>query len=175
MLSKMIAKNSLILTSAWGDNDKGIRVHIAKLLDWRKTLIYAHRWAGILLTAVFVVWFVSGIVFVYVGMPTLPAEERLWRMEPLDLSALRVTPAAAAASAGIKAPTRVRVAMSGGRPVYRFQSGTSWRMVYADTGAPLTTFGSDDAMAVMRRFTPGHAGSLRYPQPLTRSPHWAPQ
>ena len=27
--------------------------------------------------------------------------------------------------------------MSDGRPVYRFQSGRNWRMVYADTGEPL--------------------------------------
>ena len=51
------------------------------------------------LTIVFVVWFFSGIVFMYVGMPTLPAEERLLRMEPLDLRGLRVTPVEAAASA----------------------------------------------------------------------------
>jgi hypothetical protein len=64
-----------------------------KLLDWRKALIYTHRWAGIVLTAVFVVWFVSGVIFVYVGMPTLPAEERLLRMEPLDATTIAVTPA----------------------------------------------------------------------------------
>ena len=52
----------------------------------------------------FVIWFFSGIVFMYVGMPTLPAEERLRRMEPLDLTALRVTPAEAAARIGIDRP-----------------------------------------------------------------------
>lgn len=36
--------------------------------------------AGLGLTAVFVIWFVSGAVFVYVGMPTLPAEKRLKRI-----------------------------------------------------------------------------------------------
>ena len=64
-------------------------MHLRKLLDWRKALIYTHRWAGIVLTAVFVIWFVSGVIFVYVGMPTLPAEERLLRMEPLDASTCR--------------------------------------------------------------------------------------
>ena len=67
------------------------RFHPEKLLDWRKALIYGHRWSGIVLTTVFVIWFVSGVVFVYVGMPTLPAEERLKRIEPLMLDALRVT------------------------------------------------------------------------------------
>ena len=77
-------------------------MHLRKILDWRKALIYTHRWAGILLTAVFVVWFVSGMIFVYVGMPTLAAEERLQRMEALHLAGLRVTPAEAAARAGMK-------------------------------------------------------------------------
>ncbi len=97
-------------------------MQLRKLLDWRKALIYTHRWGGIVLTVVFVIWFVSGIVFVYVGMPTLPAEERLRRMEPLDLANLRITPSEAAARVGLD-PTRVRIAMHDGRPVYRLQSG----------------------------------------------------
>src|ERR1044072_2418728 len=109
----------------------------AKLLDWRKALIYTHRWVGIVLTIVFVIWFFSGIVFVYVGMPTLPAEERLRRMEPLDLTKVQLTPSAAAARAGLESPSRVRIAMHEGRPVYRVQSRTDWRMIYADTGTVL--------------------------------------
>jgi hypothetical protein len=80
-------------------------MHLRKMLDWRKVLIYTHRWAGIALTAVFVVWFVSGVIFVYVGMPTLPAEERLLRMEPLDFSNMAVTPADAASRAGLQSPS----------------------------------------------------------------------
>ena len=48
-------------------------MRLRQLLDWRKLLIYTHRWNGIVLTLVFVIWFVSGVIFVYVGMPTLPA------------------------------------------------------------------------------------------------------
>jgi hypothetical protein len=61
-------------------------MHPRKLLDWRKALIYTHRWAGIVLTLVFVIWFVSGV-------------------------------------AGLDSPSRVRIAMYRGRPVYRLQSG----------------------------------------------------
>src|SRR5215212_18266 len=112
-------------------------MYLRKLLDWRKALIYLHRWSGITLTAVFVVWFVSGVIFVYVGMPALPAEERLLRMEPLDLSRLTVTPAEAARRAGLT-PSRLRIATSAGRPVYRLQSGAAWSLVYADSGEVLT-------------------------------------
>jgi len=145
-----------------------------KLLDWRKALIYTHRWLGIVLTVAFLVWFVSGVVFVYVRMPALSAEERLRRMEPLDVSTLRVGPAEAAASIGM-APSRVRVAMDNGRPVYRFHAGREWRMVYADTGQPLTGVSADEALALMRRYVPEHAATLRLDGRLTDSDQWTLQ
>src|SRR5262245_26949841 len=94
-----------------------------KLLDWRKLLIYSHRWLGIVLGLVFIAWFVSGVLFVYWGEPHLTAQERLARMRPLDLSKVKLTPSEAARRNGISAPGRLRVAMLQGRPVYRFQNG----------------------------------------------------
>lgn len=145
-----------------------------KLLDWRKVLIYTHRWLGIALTLVFLIWFVSGIVFMYVGMPVLPAEERLRRLEPLDVASLRVTPAEAAARVGMS-PARLRIAMDNGRPVYRFHEGVAWRMVYADTGEVRTGMSADEAMALMRRYVPEHAATLEYERLLTDSDQWTLQ
>lgn len=145
------------------------------LLDWRKALIYTHRWAGIVLTSVFVAWFVSGVIFAYVGMPALPAEERLLRMEPLDVSRLGITPAEAAARVGLVPPSRVRIAMYGGRPVYRLSSGAGWRTVYADTGQELTPLTADSAMAALRRLVPDRAQTLRYETRLTDSDQWTLQ
>jgi hypothetical protein len=150
-------------------------MRIRKLLDWRKALIYTHRWVGITLTIVFVIWFVSGIVFMYVGMPTLPAEERLSRMEPLDLTNLRATPSEAAARAGLESPSRLRIAMHAGRPVYRLQAGPDWRMVYADTGELLEGMSAEEALALMRRFVPEHAATLRYDTRLLDSDQWTLQ
>ena len=148
---------------------------LRKLLDWRGALIYLHRWVGIVLTLVFVIWFVSGIVFMYVGMPTLPAEERLMRMAPLDLSAATITPAAAAARLGMETPSRVRVAMHEGRPVYRLQDGSEWRLVYADTGEPLAGLSAEAAMTVMRHFVPEFAGTMTHETRLTDSDQWTLQ
>lgn len=150
-------------------------MHLRKLFDWRKALIYTHRWAGIVLTIVFVTWFVSGVVFMYVGMPTLPAEERLRRMESLDLSNLQITPAEAAERAGLDSPSRVRIAMYRGRPVYRLRSGSDWQMVFADTGVPLQGMSTDEAMALMREYVPEHAATLRYERRLTDSDQWTLQ
>lgn len=146
-----------------------------KLLDWRKLLIYSHRWLGIVLGLVFVVWFVSGIFFMYWGMPHLKAEERLMRMRPLDLSTARVTPAEAAHSQGLSSPSRVRIAMLGDRPIYRFQSGPEWIAIYADTGELLPAMNAEQATAVMRSFVREHANTVRYDAYLTDSDQWTLQ
>jgi PepSY-associated TM region len=150
-------------------------MNFRKALDWRKTLIYMHRWLGIALTAVFVIWFVSGVIFMYVGMPTLPAEERLLRMEPLDVSTIGVSPAKAASTAGLTSPSRVRIAMHDGRPVYRFLSSGTWQTIFADSSAPLAPLTADAAVAVMRRFVPEHATTLRYETRLTDADQWTLQ
>ena len=150
-------------------------MNFRKALDWRKALIYTHRWLGIALTAVFVIWFVSGVIVMYVGMPTLPAEERLLRMEPLDVSTIAVSPAEAASTAGLTSPSRVRIAMHDGRPVYRFLSSGTWQAIFADSGAPLTPLTADAAVAVVRRFVPEHATTLRYETRLTDSDQWTLQ
>ena len=66
----------------------------------RRALILTHRYLGIPLSVLFVLWFVTGIAMIYVGgMPSLSAQARLERLPPLDLAAVRYTPAEAAALA----------------------------------------------------------------------------
>src|SRR4029453_14426152 len=70
-------------------------MRVRKLLDWRKLLIYSHRWLGIVLGIVFMAWCVSGVVLMYYGVPHLTAGEPLMRLPPLDPPAIRVhTPGA---------------------------------------------------------------------------------
>jgi len=100
---------------------------------WRRFLILLHRYVGIPMSVVFIVWFVSGIVMIYAGgMPTVTQDERLRRLPSLDLDAIRVPPAAAVAAVGMDGySVDLRVQMLLGRPVYRFSGFT----VFADTGA----------------------------------------
>ncbi len=106
-------------------------MNVRKLLDWRTFLIYTHRWTGIFFGIVFVVWFVSGVAMMYVGMPRLSERERLGHLRPLDLSTVGVDPAEAARRHKLS-PNRMRVEMYyDGRPVYRFDGNAK---VYADTG-----------------------------------------
>ena len=152
-------------------------MNIRKLLDWRKLLIYSHRWLGIVITVMFLIWTLSGVVLMYYGHPQITTGERLLRLEPIDFSTAIVTPGEAAAKAGIK-PYRVRLSMLDGRPVYRFTrvSIGNWSAVYADTGEVLHPMGREQALKWMRQFAPEHASTMTYdaylktPDEYTRIP-----
>ena len=141
---------------------------------WRRVLIYTHRWLGIGGSLLFVVWFVSGIVLMYAGMPVLSPEERLSRLPRLDLTRARVSVGEAASRGGV-APGQVRIGMVGDRPVYRFAGSGGWTTVYADTGNALSEFTEDDAMAVVRGFVPEYATTAHYDALLTEPDQWTLQ
>src|SRR5262245_58101120 len=140
-----------------------------RLRNWRFWLLMTHRWMGIALGIMFVIWSLSGIVLLYYGMPHLTAAERLTRLPPLDVDAIRVAPADAAAQVDGE-PFRIRVSMLGDRPVYRFNVGRvfgRWALVYADDGAKLEAFDAEAALAWLRRFVPEAADSMTYDGFLT--------
>ena len=150
-------------------------MNIRKLLDWRKVLIYSHRWLGIALGILFVSWCVSGAVLMYYGLPTLTAGERLMHLEPLDLSSVHVTPAEAVRNLHLKDPFRLRVSMQNGRPAYRINTGRvfgRWTVVYADTGEKMAPMDADAAMDWMRRTRPQMASTLRYDAYLQKPDHY---
>jgi hypothetical protein len=143
-------------------------VNIRKLLDWRKLLIYSHRWLGIAITLMFLVWTLSGVVLMYYGHPQITTGERLLRLEPIDVSAISVPPAAAATKVAIK-PYRMRLSMYDGRPVYRLTRSSigNWTTVFADTGEVMPKMTRDNALAWMKRFAPEHASTMTYDTYLT--------
>lgn len=152
-------------------------MNIRKLLDWRKLLIYSHRWLGIGILVMFLVWTLSGVVLMYYGHPQITAGERLLRLEPIAFSTATVTPAEAAAKAGIK-PYRVRLSMYNGRPVYHLTRNSigNWTAVYADTGEVLPNMGREQAVNWMKQFAPQYASTMTYdaylpgPDEFTRIP-----
>ena len=60
----------------------------------RKLLILTHRYLGIALSLLFVVWFASGITMMYAGgMPRLSSDERIERLRGRrSATAIRLTP-----------------------------------------------------------------------------------
>jgi uncharacterized iron-regulated membrane protein len=86
----------------------------------RRWLFLAHRWLGIVACAFFAMWFISGVVMMYVGYPKLTAGERLIHLPPLDARAPMLGPRQALDAAGLAGPMQsLRLAVaSGGRAVY---------------------------------------------------------
>ena len=140
----------------------------------RRVLIYTHRWLGIAGSLLFVVWFASGIVLMYAGMPALDPGERLARAPALDLSTARLDVGEAAVRAGF-APARILVGMHGDRPVYRFAGRGGWTAIYADDGETAGGLGPDQALEIARRFAPEHAATARYDARLTAPDQWTLQ
>jgi PepSY-associated TM region len=144
------------------------------VFDWRKVLVYTHRWLGILGCVLFIAWFMSGVVMMYARMPGLANEERLGRAPALDLSRVTVSPLEAAREIGITAD-RVQVGMLRQRPVYRFGGGRVQTIVFADTATFFEGMGKDDAVNVARRYAPHHSGPIRYDQYVTEPDQWTLQ
>ena len=140
-------------------------------LDWRRLTIYTHRWLGIGGCLLFIAWFASGIVMMYARMPSLGAEERLARLERLDLAAARVSPAQIVARERLAA-TGIRIAMLRGRPVYRVASGRREVAAFGDTGELLQPVGADAAVAIARDFFPEYAATITYGTRLLDSDQW---
>jgi hypothetical protein len=107
-------------------------------------LIFVHRWVGIAICVVFLIWFPSGIGMMYWSMPSVTAADRLERAPALDAARIALSPAEAAAKLGVDAtPAQIRLNTFDGRPVYRIGAagrgggggrGGGARIVYADTG-----------------------------------------
>ena len=58
----------------------------------KRSLIFIHRWMGVGLSVIFMLWFVSGIVMMYWSFPGVSAEDRLERAPVLDPAQIRFTP-----------------------------------------------------------------------------------
>jgi len=109
----------------------------------KQVLIFVHRWLGVVLCLLFLLWFPSGFVMMYWDYPSVRPADRLAHLVALDPAAVRVSPADAVATAGIEPSGSLRLTTFAGRPVYRFGGGDS-AVVYADTGEEQVEISQDD-------------------------------
>lgn len=124
-----------------------------------RALVLAHRYLGIPLSALFVVWFASGIVMMYAGaMPGLTPAERLARQPSIDLARVSISPVEAFGRAGVLGTsTDARMLMVLDRPAYRFGDVT----IFADTGERLSPLSRDLTQTLA-------AGFANVPRPLAQ-------
>jgi hypothetical protein len=137
------------------------------------SLIVVHRYLGVAFCLIFLIWFASGIVMVFKRMPEFSQEERLARLPPLDVSAIKLTPVQALEAAMLQSPPqRVLLTSYRDRPVYRLGLEFGSISVFADDGAWLEGVTPTDAVAVAARLFPEHRGTARHLDSKTEPDQW---
>ncbi|MGE0443891.1 MAG: hypothetical protein AB7P99_01585 [Vicinamibacterales bacterium] len=100
-----------------------------------RALLFAHRWLGVALCLLFLLWFPSGIAIMYWGYPEVTDRDRLARGADLDAATIVIQPTDIFATLGLPDPPRdIRLSTYNGRPVYRYTDAVGESVVYADTG-----------------------------------------
>jgi uncharacterized iron-regulated membrane protein len=128
----------------------------------KKSLIFTHRWLGVALSAIVLLWFVSGIVMMYWSYPSVTAADRLERLPVLDPATVKLSPEEAYARLQMdQPPAQVRLTSFDGRPVYRFRMGRGEASVYADDGAELAVFPQETIRRVAATWARLPAGTAR--------------
>src|SRR5678816_664752 len=141
------------------------------MVKLRKLLILSHRYLGIVLSLMFVMWFVTGIGMIYSrGMPRLTPQTRLARLAPLDLSAVHLSPSQAVEQGNLRRPEgRVTLSTVDGRPAYRFGGSAT---VYADNGEYMTGIDANGAIRVASEFLRLPKEQIRVAGQLTKPDQW---
>lgn len=139
----------------------------------RRSLILAHRYLGIALGVLVVVWFASGIVMIWAGgMPAVGAEMLLERLPAIDLSKVDLTLSDAIervqAGAGGRGGRGARLTTVMERPAYRVGA----RTVFADTGEIMSEITPEEAGEVAARFAGVSADAVGEPETITEVDQW---
>jgi len=128
----------------------------------KRTLIFLHRWTGVALCLLFLLWFVSGIVMMYWDFPSVRAEDRLERSPSLEAFAIQLSPVEAYAKVeSQQSGMQIRLNMFDGRPVYRFRAGRGERMIYADSGEEQLRVSAEMAGRIASAWTAQPVGAAK--------------
>lgn len=108
-----------------------------------------HRWLGLSLGWLMLIWFISGAVMMYAAMPRLSTDQRLGMAKPLKADQVRLDFAQAWRKCGQTAPPKsMRLGSLAEWPVYFFLTRDSgFRVVRADSGTLLDKVSPELALA----------------------------
>jgi hypothetical protein len=137
----------------------------------KRAIVFAHRYLGIVLSLLVIMWFATGITMMYAGgMPRLSEQLRLERLADIDLTRVRLTPAGAAERLAVDV-RRAQLVSLLDRPVYRVDGAT----VYADTGDVLEGVGAREARAIAARFVRVPENQVEHVRTLDDIDQWTLQ
>lgn len=152
---------------------------------FRRAVGLSHRYLGIVLGLLVIMWFATGITMIYWGgMPRVTPELRLERLQPVDFARVRLTAAQAAERAEIDQPDvesgfswrpgRVTLSTLLDRPIYRFGSRNS-TVVFADTGELLEELSIEQSAAVAATFARAAPSRVQFVRTLHEVDQWTLQ
>ena len=123
----------------------------------RRYIYLLHRWTGIVMCVLMALWFVSGVVMLFVGYPKLTPWERLAALPPLPPAGCCIAPEQALAKSAAPADVqRLTLTAIAGRPHYLLLEGDGrYTPVDAVSGAMPGRADERTALAAARSFKPG--------------------
>lgn len=123
----------------------------------KRWLYITHRWIGVGACVLMALWFLSGVVMLYVGYPKLTPAERLAHLPALAVPEGAASPTAALRALGLKrAPEELRLATVGGQPTWLVREGRDrWHAVAAGSGQVLREVDLPRAARAAQEFRPG--------------------
>ncbi len=140
---------------------------------FKKLLILSHRYIGIPLSFLFVVWFLSAFVMIYAGgMPRVTQEMRIEGARPLEFSQVSVSPWQAVGLLGYS-PFEAKLRTVLGRPVYEFpEPRYPSTFIWADTGEFLSELSQAQGAQIAADFLDIPVQSLAYDGFITEPDQW---
>lgn len=128
---------------------------------FRHWLYLTHRWIGIVTCLFFAMWFISGVVMMYVAFPGLSDKERLAALPEIAWGKATLSPDDAMKAAGqTRYPRELRLMMLDNEPVYRLGDWSGKRQtVSAVDGRTITDVTEQQALAIAAH------------HPASKSPH----
>jgi hypothetical protein len=144
------------------------------MTKFRQALIFVHRWLGVVLCLLFLLWFPSGFVMMYWDYPSVKPADRLAHMAALDPATIGFSPAEAAAKAEVDATGSVRLTTFAGRPIYRFGGRGDSAVVYADTGEEQIEITQNDVARIAQMWS-GQSVKAARVEAVEQSDQWTLQ
>jgi len=140
---------------------------------FKTLLILSHRYIGIPLSLLFVVWFASAFVMIYAGgMPRVTQEMHIEGGQPLALEDIAVTPAQAVDLLGYS-PFEAKLRTVLGRPAYEFpEPGYPSTFIWADNGEFLESLTPEQGAFVAGDFLGIPAEEFTYTGQVTVPDQW---
>lgn len=128
----------------------------------RRWLYIGHRWVGIVTCLFFAMWFISGVVMMYVAFPGLSDKERLAALPDIVWEKVALSPDDAMKKTGAaRYPRDLRLAMLADEPVYRL---TGWdgkrQAISAIDGRAIIDVTEQQALAIARHHSASQSPQL---------------